>query len=211
MLSILVIAFLPRSKHLLISWLQPPSAVILKPKKRKSVTVFIVSPSICHKVMGLDAVIFLLWMLSFKPAFSLSPFTLIKRLFSSSLLSAIRVVSSAYLRLLVFLLAILIPTCASFSIFHMMYSACKLNKQDDNIQPWCAPFPIWNQSIVPCRVLAIASWLAYSFLRRQVRWSNLLKNFPQFVVIHTIKGFGVINKTEVELSCFFYDPTDVGN
>ena len=56
-LSRLVIAFLPRSKCLLTSWLQSPSIVILKPKKIKSVTVSIVSPSICHKVMGLDAVI----------------------------------------------------------------------------------------------------------------------------------------------------------
>ena len=55
MTSRLVIAFLPRSKHLLISWLQPPSAVILEPKKIKSVTISIVSPSICHEVMGRDA------------------------------------------------------------------------------------------------------------------------------------------------------------
>ena len=84
MLSRLVIAFLPRSKHLLISWLQSPSAVILKPKKKKSVTVSIVSPSICHEVMGSDAMILVFWMLSFKPPFSLSSFTVIKRLFSSS-------------------------------------------------------------------------------------------------------------------------------
>ena len=57
MLSTLVIAFLLRSKHLLISWLQSPSAVILEPKKIKSVTVYIVSPSVCHEVMGLDAMI----------------------------------------------------------------------------------------------------------------------------------------------------------
>ena len=101
-----------------------------------------------------------------------SPFTWIKRLFSSSLLSAIRVVSSAYLRLLIFLPAILIPVCASSSpAFHKMYSACKLNKQDDNIQPWLTPFPIWKQSVVPCPVLTVASWPAYRFLRRQVRWS----------------------------------------
>ena len=84
MLSRFVIAFLPRSKHLLISWLQSPSAVILEPKKIKSVTVFIVSPSICHEVMGPDAMIFLFGILSFKPAFSLSSFTFIKRLFNSS-------------------------------------------------------------------------------------------------------------------------------
>ena len=70
-----------------------------------------------------------------------------KRLFSSSSLSAIRVVSAAYLRLLIFLPAVLIPTCASSSpAFLMMYSAYKLNKQGDNIQPWRTPFPIWNQS-----------------------------------------------------------------
>ena len=135
MLSMLVIAFLSRSKHLVISWLQSPSAVILEPKKIKSVTVSIVSPSICHEVMGPDAMILVFWMLSFKPAFSLPSFTFIKRVFSSSL-SAKRVGSSAYLRLLIIPLAILIPTCASSSpAFHMMYSAYKLNKQSDNIQP----------------------------------------------------------------------------
>ena len=105
-------AFLPISNRLLISWLQSPSAVILEPKKIKSVTVSIVSPSICNEVMGLDAMILVFWMLSFKPAFSFSSFTFITRLFSFSLLSAIRVVSSAYLRLLIFLPAILIPACA---------------------------------------------------------------------------------------------------
>ena len=108
MLSRLVIGFLPRSKCLLISWLQSPSAVILESPKIKSVTVFIVSTSICHGVMGLDAMILVFWMLSFKPGFSLYSFTFIKRLFSSSSLSAIRVVSSACLRLLIFLPAILI-------------------------------------------------------------------------------------------------------
>ena len=127
MLSRLVITFLQRSKCLLISWLQSPSALILEPPKIKSATV---SPSICHEVMGPDAMIFIFWMLSFKPTFSLSSFTFIKRLFSSSLLSAIRVVSSAYLRLLIFLPAILIPAYASSSpAFCMMYSAYKLNKQ----------------------------------------------------------------------------------
>ena len=76
MLSRLVIAFLPRSKHLLISWLQSPSAVILEPEKIKSLTASIVSPSICHEVMGPDAMILVFWMLSFKPAFPLSSFTL---------------------------------------------------------------------------------------------------------------------------------------
>ena len=110
----------------------------------------------------------------FKPAFSLSSFTFIKRLFSFSLLSAIRMVSSAYLKLLIFLLAILIPACASCSpAFLMMYSAYKLNEQGDNIQPWHTAFPIWNQSVVPCPVLTVASWPVYRFLKRQVRWSGI--------------------------------------
>ena len=90
MLSRFVIAFLPRSKCLLISWLWPPSAVILEPKKIKSLTVSIASPSICYEVMGPDAMVLVFWMLSFKPTFSLSTFTFIKRLFSSSLLYAIK-------------------------------------------------------------------------------------------------------------------------
>ena len=112
MLSRLAITFLPRSKRLLISWLQSPSAVILESQKIKSVTVSIVSPSICHEVMGSDAMILIFWKLSFKPTFSLSSFTFIKRLFSSSSFCAIRVMSSAYLRWLIFLPAILIPACA---------------------------------------------------------------------------------------------------
>ena len=68
-----------------------------------------------------------------------------------------------------------------------------------------------------CPVLTVASYPAYKFLRRQIRWSNIpiSQNFPQFVMIHTVKGFGKVNKAEVdvflELSCFFCDPVDVGN
>ena len=90
MFSRLVIAFLLRSKHLLISWLQSPSAVILEPLKIKSLTVSTVYPSICHEMMTLDAMIFIFCILSFKPTFSLSSFTFIKRLFSSSSLSSLR-------------------------------------------------------------------------------------------------------------------------
>ena len=96
-----------------------------------------------------------------------------------------------------------------------MYSAYKLNKQGDNIQPWRTPFPIWNQSVVPCPVLTVASWPAYRFLKRQIRYSHLFQNFPQFIVIHAVKGFGRVNKAEIdvflEFSCFFHDPADVGN
>ena len=130
MLSRLVITFLPRSKPLFILWLQSPSAVILEPQKMKSVTVSTVSPSICHEVMGQDAMILVFEMLSFKPAFSLSSFTFIKRLFSSYSLSALRVVSSTYLRLLIFHPAILIPAYDSSSrVFLVMYFVYKLNKQ----------------------------------------------------------------------------------
>ena len=120
--------------------------------------------SICHEVMGQDAMILLFWILSFKPTFSLSSITFMKRFFRSSLLSAIWVESSAYLRLLIFLLAILIPTCASSSpAFCMMYSAYKLNTQGDYIQSCCTPLPIWNQSIVLCPVLAVTSWPEHRF------------------------------------------------
>ena len=112
------------------------------------------------------------WVLN--QVFPLSSFTFIKRLFSSSLLSATRVLSSAYLRLLIFLPAILIPVCPSSSpAFHMMYSAYKLNKQGDNIQPWHTPFLILNPSIVPCLFLIAASWPTYRFLRRQIRWPGI--------------------------------------
>ena len=128
MLSRFVMAFLPRNKCLFISWLESPFAVILEPKKIKSVTVCIVSPSICHEVMELDAMILIFWMLSFKLAFSLSSFTFIKRLFSASSLSAIAYATSAYLRLLIFLPEILIPACDPSSLtFCVMYSAYKLN------------------------------------------------------------------------------------
>ena len=115
-------------------------------------------------------------MLSFKPTFSLSSFTFIKRLFSSSL-SAIRVVSSAppLLRLLIFLLETLIPAYDSSSpAFLMMYSSYKLNKL------WRTPFTIWNQSVVSCPVLIVASWPAYRFLKRQIRWSGIPISFRIF-------------------------------
>ena len=127
-------------------------------------------PSICHEVMGpcFFSYLVLSWL------FHSSSFTLDKRLFSSSSLSAIRVVSSTYLRLFMFLPPILIPACISPSLaFLIMSSACRLNKQGDSSQPCCTPFLILNQSVVPYRVLTVASWPAYRFLRRQVRWSGI--------------------------------------
>ena len=82
MLSRLVITFLPKSKRLLISWLQSPSAVILEPPKIKLLTLSNVCPFICHEVMGPAAMILVFWMLSYKPTVSLSSFPFIKRLFS---------------------------------------------------------------------------------------------------------------------------------
>ena len=110
-LSRFVIAFLPRSESPLISWQQAPSAVILEPKKIKSVTVSTFSPCVSREVMGPDAIIFIFGMLSFRPVFSLSPVSFIKRFFSSSLPSAIKVVSSAYQRLLIFFPTVLISAC----------------------------------------------------------------------------------------------------
>ena len=134
----------------------------------------------------------------------LSSCTLIKRLFSSSLISATRVVSSENLRLLVFLLAILIPGCDSSSpAFCRMYSAHKLNKQGDNIQSCHTPFPILNQSIVPCLVLTVVSCPAYRFLRRQVRRSGIpiSKNFP---ICDPYKGFSAVNAADVFWSSLLF-------
>ena len=181
MLSRLVITFLPRSKHLLISWLQLSFAVILEPQKNKVWHSFHCFPIYFPWSNGTRCYDFHFLNVGFKPTFSLSSFTFIKRLFSSSSLSAIRVESSAYLRLLVFLLAVLIPACAWSSLaFLMMYSAFMLNKQGDYIQPWHTPLPIWNQAVVPCPVLTVASWPAYRFLKRQVRWSGIPISFRIF-------------------------------
>ena len=117
---------------------------------------------------------FLFLIFSLKPTLSLSSFTFIKGLFSSSLLSAIRVILSAYLMLLMFLPPILILACSSSSLaFLMMCSVYRLNKQGDNRQPCLTPFSILNQSVVPYRVITVASWPAYRFLRRQIRWSGI--------------------------------------
>ena len=119
------------------------------------------------------SLLFECWILS-QFFFSLSSLNLIKRFFSSSSLFAIRVVVFAYLKQLIFLPVILIPACDSSSLaFCMMYSAYRLDKQGDNIQPWCTPFPVLNQSIVPCPVLTVAYWPAYRFLRSQARWSGI--------------------------------------
>ena len=179
------------------------SAVILEPRKIKSDTVSTCFSIYLPWVMGLDAMIlvFLIWALS---QLCHSPLSL----------SAIRVVSSAYLKLLVLLPENLIPACASSSpAFHMLYSAYKLSKQGDNIQPWRTPFLIWNLSIIPCLVLNVVTWSAYRFVKMQVRWSGIPISFKifQFIVIQTVKGCGIVNKAEIDVllepSCFFDDPS----
>ena len=176
MLSRLVIAFLPRGKHLLISWLQSPSAVILGPPKIKSVTVSTVSPSICHEMMGPDAMILVFWILSFKPALSLSYFTFIKRFFSSSLSAG------------------------------WQYTALKYSFP--NGEPFHFSMSGSNCCFLTC--------IQISQETGKVVWfSHILKNFPQFVVIHMVKGFGIVNKADVDvflkLSFFLHDPGDAGN
>ena len=127
--------------------------------------------------------------------------------------------SSAYLRLLIFLPEILIQTCASSSpAFLMMYSAYKLNKQGDvytaltysfsYLEPVCCSMSSSYCCFLTC--------IQISQEAGQVVWySHLFQNLPQFLVIHTVKGFGIVNKAEIgvflELSCFFHDPADVGN
>ena len=189
--------------------------MILEPKKIKSHTTSTYFPfylswsdgTRCHDLSFFEY--------CFRPAFLLSSFTYIKRLFSSSLLSAIRVVLSAYLRFLIFLLAILIPVCESFSLASWC-TPYKLNKQDDSIQPFHIPFPILNRFFAPYPVLTVASWLVYRFLRRQVRWPGIPISLwiCQFVVIHTFKGH-IANEAKVdaflEFPCFLYDPMDFGN
>ena len=146
----------------------------------------------CHDLCFLNV--------EFKSIFSLSSFTFIKRLFSSSL-SAIRVVSSAYLRLLIFLPAILIPAYVSSSpAFRMMYSACNLISRMtiysldvllSYLEPVCCSMSSCNGCFLTC--IQISQEAA-----QVVLYSHLLKNFPQFVVIHTVKGFGIVNKAEID-------------
>ena len=157
MLSRFIIVFLPRSKHLLISWLQSQSPVIFEAQENKICHCYHFSP------------IYLQW----------SRGTWCHDL-SFSLHSAIRVVSSAYLRLLIFLPEVLIPACDSSSpAFLIMFSAYKLNYLGDNIQPWLTPFPTWNQSIVPCSVLTVASWTCIQVSQEvgKVIWYSHLLEF----------------------------------
>ena len=164
------IAFPPKSKCLLTFWLHVTIHSDFGVQETKICHCFHLFPIYLPWSDGTGCHDLAFWILSFKNFFSLCSFTLIKRLFSSSSLSAIGVVSSAYLTLLIFFPAFLIPACHSFSLaFHMMYSAYKLSKQGDPIQPCHTPFPILKQLVVLCLVLTLAPWPANRFLRRQVR------------------------------------------
>ena len=258
------------------------SAVILEPKKIKSVTVSTVSLSIWHKVMRPDVMIFVFQMLSLKWAFSLSSFTFIKRLFAfchkdgvicvcevidispgkldsslcfiqpvflmmysaKSLQSCptlcdrrdgsppgspipgilqartlewvaisfsnawkwkvkVKVFSCVRLLAAPWTSAYQAPPSMRFSRQEhwsgvplpspMMYSAYKLNKQHDNIQPWCTPFPVWNQSVVPCPVLTVASWPYFSGGRSGGLVCPSLKEFSTASCDHTVKGFAIVS------------------
>ena len=120
------------------------SIVILEPRGIKSISTF--PPSICHEVIELHAVIlvfFFSFLIELKVSFFTLPFTLIKRVFSYASLSPIFRVSTTYLRLLIFLPAVLIPDYNSVRpAILMMYPAYKLNKQGQNIQPCCTAFPV---------------------------------------------------------------------
>ena len=152
-------------------------------------------------------------MLSFKPGFSPSSVTFIKRLFSSSSLSDIRVVKSEYLKLLIYLPVILIPACASSSLaFHMMYSAYKLNKQVKTVKYTVFTYSFPNfEPVCCCMSSSNCCFLTYIQVSQEagkVIWnSHLLKNFSQFAVIHIVKDFNIINEAVdvfLEFCCCFF-------
>ena len=134
-----------------------------------------------------------------------------------SIRSDFRVVSSAYLRLFVFLSAVLIPPCDSSSLAYCLrYSAYRLNKQGDNIQPCCIPFPVLNLSVVPCLFCYFLACIQASHEIGKVVWySCLFKNFSKIVGIHAVKSFSIISEAEVdvflEFRCFLGSPACVGN
>ena len=143
--------------------------MILEPKKRKPVTTSTSPPSICPVM-----ILFFFLIFSFKLAFSLSSFTFIKRFYRSSSFSAIRVKSSTYLRLLMLLPAPWFQL-VTYPAWHFSWYAqhVPLNKQSDSRQCCHTLFSILCESVVPYRVLTVASWSTYRFLKRQVRWSGI--------------------------------------
>ena len=182
--------------------------------------------------MGMDAMILVFWMLSLSQFFH-SPISLS---FNSYSLSVIRVVSSAYLKLLIFLWEVLIQLMSlpawhfiwyTLHIYiyikyihihmHTCIYAYTLNKQGDNIQTWCIPFPILNESVAPCPVLTVASLTCIQSFQEagKVVWYSSSLRIFQFIMICTVKGFNIVNEVEVdvflEFYCFYYYPVDVDN
>ena len=171
--------------------------------------------------MGPEVMIFVFWMLTFKPAFSLSSFTFIKRLLvplcflpSGSGWCHLHIWGYWYFSWQSgFQLVLHSAPHFSCWILH------KLNKQGDNKQPWCIPFPTLNQSFVPWLLTinyCLLTCIQVSQEADTVVWYyHLSKNFPQFVVIHTVEGFSIVSEAEVdvflEFSFFFCDSMDVGN
>ena len=175
--------------------------VILKPKKIKCVNVFLVSLSLYHEVVELDAMILFFWVLSFKPTFWLLSFTFIKRLFSSFSLSAIRMVSSAYLRLLIFLLAVLIPAVLHPALY---FAWCTLQiSLISRVTIYSPTYSFPDLEPVHCSTshsnCCFLTCIQISQESGKVVWcSHLFKNFPEFVVIYIVKCFGMINKAEID-------------
>ena len=182
MLSRLVTGLLPRNKCLLISWLQSPSAMILETKKIKSPTVATVSPIYLPWSDGTRGHDFIFWVLSFKPAFSLSSFTFIKRLFSSFFfhkggvicISEVIGISPGNLdSSLCFIQPGILHSvlCIEVKLKRWQYTASMYS------------FPDLEPVRVPSPVLTVASWPAYRFLKRQVRWSGI----PIFEEFSTVR------------------------
>jgi len=175
------------------------------------------SPSICHTVMGPNAMILAFLIFSLKRALSLFPLTPIKRLFSSSSHSAIRVVSFTYLRLFIFLAPILILACNSSSPASLMvYSVYRLNKQGDSRQPCSTLSRSWTTQLFHIEFCCFLTCIQVSQETGKMGWySHLSKSFLQFIMIHRVKGFSIIDEIEVDVllkfPCFLYNPAKVGN
>ena len=214
MLSRLVITLLLRSKLPLISWLQSPSAVILEPRKINSATVY---RSTSLEMMGPDAMIFATECSPLSQLFH-SSFTFIKRLFSSSSLSAITVVSSHiwlywYFSWKSWFQLVLLPAQRfSWCTLHINYIS-RVTIYSLNVLFFLLGTRLLFHVSSNCCFLTC---IQISQEAGQVVWySHLLKTFPLFSVIHIVKGFDIVHKAEIdvflELSCFFHDPADVGN
>ena len=172
-------------------------------------------PSICHEVMGQDAMILVFYFLVLSQLFNF-PLSPSPRSSLVPLLSAIRVVSSVHLKLLISVPAILIPVESSSLGFHVMNSACKLNKQSENIVLYFfLSFEPVNYSMSGSKCCFLTYIQVSQETGKVVWYSHLFKNFPQFAVIHTVKEFSIVNEAEVDDFgmgfFFFYDPMDIGN